>query len=113
MLSQGLDRVPMLEKIVEKQQDDLDKTKHQSDLKDLKIQEVKFYLQDAETRLKQSIQSEDQCKGKNEELLVEVCALKEEILLLKRESDGSTRADSQIAELQFKFNAIALENKTL
>lgn len=103
----------MLEKIVEKQQDDLDKIKQQSDIKDLKIQDTVFSLKESETSLLQSAQSESFHRSKKEELAVEVAALKEEIMIMKQECEGSTLADSQIADLQMKFNAIAHENKTL
>ena len=53
-----------------------------------------FSLKESETSLLQSAQSESFHRSKKEELAVEVAALKEEIMIMKQECEGSTLADS-------------------
>ena len=43
----------------------------------------------------------------------ETSTLSEELLLLKKESEGSAKVDTQKADLRDKYNALVLENKML
>ena len=82
-------------------------------MKDLNQQEVSFALRDAEARVKESEQKETFHKTQIEKLTTEVTTLKEEIVLMKKETESSARADTIRADLKDKYNALLLENKSL
>lgn len=65
----------MLENMVEKLQNELTKVKHQSDLKDLTLQEVRFSLRDTDARIKEHEAKENFYKTQMEKLTKQVTTL--------------------------------------
>ena len=91
----------------------LGQVKENSDRKDLQLQQVTFELRDNENRVKELEQRELFYKQQNDKVTAENSQLSEELLLMRKENEGSVKADTQKADLRDKYNSLLKENQIL
>lgn len=99
--------------MVSRVQQDYQKVKVASDMKDLKIQELTFSLTDANNRVNELEQKVTFHQNMIDKLKVENTQFEEEIHLMKKENQRDAKSDTQRADLREKYNALLQENKAL
>ena len=82
-------------------------------MKDLKLQEVTFALNDSQNRIKELEQKQAFFKNQIDKLTSEKSQYQEELLVLKKENERDAKSDTQKADLRDKYNALLQENKIL